>query len=183
MSPSIPSTPLGPQADRDEERRRKRAAALKIALAGGAILAVGAAATSAAWTDQAWFSTEAAGASFELQGSYGGGTFEDADEGDAITIPASQLADLVPGDSRSFEIQVKNAGGVPMSVEAEATWVASGAGFVGAPTVDLAGVPAATLAADATATVTVEVTVPDDWDAANQERSQELEIVFTGTSV
>ncbi|MBT0993141.1 hypothetical protein KIN34_02390 [Cellulomonas sp. DKR-3] len=169
--------------ERTDERRRKRVAALKITLAGGAILAVGAAATSAAWTDQAWFAAPAAGASFELQGRGFGGEFVDADEGDAIAIPARELADLVPGDSRSFEIDVKNAGSVPMTVEAEARWAASGTGFDGAPQVALSGVPAGAFAADDTATVTVEVTVPDDWPVTNQERSQELSIVFTGTSV
>ena len=42
-------------ADRQDERKRKRGAVIKFSLAGAALLGIAAAATSAQWSDDAWF--------------------------------------------------------------------------------------------------------------------------------
>ncbi|MCR6688213.1 hypothetical protein [Cellulomonas sp.] len=172
--------------DRQDERKRKRAAIIKFSLAGAALLGIGAAATSAAWTDQAWFSASASGATFELQGKNfaSPATFVDADDASAkIVIPSAELAQLVPGATRTLTLTIKNSGSVEQAVTEAHTWLAGAGTFVAAPTVAVAGVPAGTLAAGAEATVTVTVTTPSDWAVGNQGKSQDLQLVFTGTSV
>lgn len=103
-------------AEEREERRRKRAAIVKFSLAGAAVLGIGAAATSASWTDDAWFlaSGSAAGSSddfIELQGSNDGSTWIDADDaGGAVSVPlnAAEFADMFPGETRTTSIYIKN---------------------------------------------------------------------------
>ena len=84
-------------ADQDRDKRRRRAAIVRFGLAGVAVLGVGAAATSAAWTDDAWFAGSASAVEkVELQASVDGGqTWYDADaEGDAVSIPADAFDNL-----------------------------------------------------------------------------------------
>jgi len=50
------------------DRRARRATLTKLALAAVAVLGVGAALTSAAWTDDAWFSAAATAGEVELEG-------------------------------------------------------------------------------------------------------------------
>ena len=94
-----------------DERKRKRAAIVKFSLAGAAVLGIGAAATSALWTDDAWFAAEASAVdpstAIDLQGAYVGTTatpqdsdFATADDEpgtgtDFVTIPAEVFADAL----------------------------------------------------------------------------------------
>ena len=64
MTTTTTSTRLD-ATDRDE-RKRKRAAIIKFSLAGAAVLGIGAAATSAGWTDDAWFSASASAVATEM---------------------------------------------------------------------------------------------------------------------
>ncbi|UJP40956.1 hypothetical protein [Cellulomonas palmilytica] len=125
-------------ADEREERRRKRAAIVKFSLAGAAVLGIGAAATSATWTDDAWFSAagSAAGDSedfIELRASVDGGTWHDADTGTvAVPLPAAVFAEMFPGETRTTTVHIQNEdlNGIDLAVTEEIT-VADGL-FAGA---------------------------------------------------
>ena len=92
-------------------RRRK---VTKFALAGVAVLGVGAALTSAAWSDNVFFFGQTDSADFELQG-WDGTTWQNADSAaDAITLPASAFDELAPGIADSYELRVRNNGDIPI---------------------------------------------------------------------
>ena len=168
------------------ERRKRRRTAVRLGIAGLALLGIGAAATSAAWTDDAWFNASAGSATIELQGSLDGQTWSDADNAAAqITIPASTFADLGQGDSKTVDIQIKNDSTVAVDV-AEAV-DATGAIFESsqAPLNDPATVStnftAGSLAAGATETITVTVTTPNSWSDDYQGKTGAITLTYTGT--
>lgn len=183
-------TTTTPAPETAERKKRKRAAIIKFSLAGAALLGIGAAATSAAWTDQAWFQASATGATFELQGQDFAATptYQDADgtgQNGVITVPPQTLANLVADDKRTLSLKIKNSGSVPMTLTQSSSWVAGSAAtnFTSAPVVTVSGVPSGPFAAGAEATVTVTVTTPDAWDVSNQGKLQSLQLTFTGTSI
>jgi len=93
----------------------KRRKVTKFALAGVAVLGVGAAATSAAWSDNVFFGAEAAAADFELQGWDPANGWVDADNGAArIILPADILNEVGPGISDSYTLTVRNDGDLPI---------------------------------------------------------------------
>lgn len=108
-----------------DERKRKRAAIIKFSLAGAAVLGIGAAATSAGWTDDAWFGAGASAVdpdtaidlrgAFVADGTPADGDFITADDApgtgdDVVVIPAEVFADLTAGDSITVPVWIKNMG-------------------------------------------------------------------------
>ena len=126
---------------RVRKRRRKRAAIVKFSLAGAAVLGIGAAATTAVWTNDAWFSATAAAVdpatAINLQGAFNadapgtepttGFTAAD-DDSAAIAIPSTVFADLVAGDTISTTVWLKNAGTSALQI-AEPRLVVDGATY------------------------------------------------------
>lgn len=110
---------LTPEHDYEEVhtsgRRRKIA---KFALAGIAVLGIGASLTSAAWSDSVFFGGTAEGASFELQGlDPSTGTWHDADSsGTRIQLPSSAFDNIAPDSTSTYKVQVKNAGSVDITL-------------------------------------------------------------------
>lgn len=98
-----------PQSD----RRRLITA---ISLASVAVLGFGAAITTAAWTDNVWFTAEADTASIQLYGAVSDtqpaldiANWEDADtEPTAVTIPVASFAGLLPSETRAVSIWLWN---------------------------------------------------------------------------
>jgi predicted ribosomally synthesized peptide with SipW-like signal peptide len=125
----------------------------KIVLAGLAVLGVGAAATSALWTDDVFFSGDVTVATFNLQGSTDAGTtWEESDtfvtpDTSTITLTFPALTDLSPGDTQTWTGSVRNDPTSTVSGDASAI------------SVDESLLPAA-LAADLD--VTVAYTTPAD---------------------
>lgn len=185
------STPLVPPEAGATDRRRRRRTILKFSLAIVALLGIGAAATSSAWTDDAWFSATASAASIELEGSLTqGGPYELADVvGDAIVIPAATFENMVPGEVRTVTLYLHNASTVALDVPA-GTVGATGTLFAGTnPVVVTLGAmtPASPLPADAEASVVLTLTAPD-WgntvdDLAYQGATGDLTVQFIGTTV
>lgn len=171
------------------DKRKKRGTAIKFALAAIALTGIGAAATSAAWSDDAWFSASATAATVELQGSLSGTTgFVNADDAaTAIAIPTNTFQNLTPNQVRTVKVYVKNTSSVPLTV---APTLTPGGALFAAPkpataTIALTG-PAGTLAVDGIAEYTVTVTGAD-WtnstaDLAYQGVSGSLTVKFTGTT-
>ncbi|KQM80721.1 hypothetical protein [Agromyces sp. Leaf222] len=110
---------------RTPEQARKRRLITGISLAAVAVLGVGAAITTAAWTDNVWFSATANTSSIELLGAVGetepapgDAAWEEADEeSTAVVIPAASFADLVPEETRAVQIWLWNDSTVDLSVE------------------------------------------------------------------
>jgi hypothetical protein len=175
-----------PAAGEEKDSRKKRAAYVRFGLAGAALLGIAAAATSAAWTDNAWFTATATGATFEIQGKNFATTpaWVDADtKGTAIEIPAAELENLIPGETRTFTLDVRNSGSVNADVVANYAFESvtpTAVDFVADPSVSISS-PTHLDAGEET-TVTVTVTTDAGWAEGNQGRSENLVIVFTGTA-
>ncbi|MDM7830492.1 hypothetical protein [Cellulomonas edaphi] len=180
------TTPRPADATDTDRKKRKRGAIIKLSLAGAALLGIGAAATSAYWTNDAWFSATATGATIDLQGENFAATpaFVSADDSaSSIVIPAAQLQNLVQGEKRTFTLKIKNVSSVPLDIATTSAWVAAGASdFTTAPTVAFTGAPTSLAANSAATTVTVTVTTPTTWASTNQGKSQAVRITFTGTA-
>ncbi len=179
-----------------------------IALASVAVLGFGAAITTAAWTDNVWFSAEADTATVELYGAVADAqpaldvaNWQDADtEATAVAIPATAFESLTPSETRTVSIWLWNDSTTDLSVSL--------------PTLDLTGDPlfdptetapsspasigvftdaagttpytATTLAAGATLNLYVVVRTPA-WtspadDAMQNVTSAGVSIPFTGTT-
>lgn len=112
-------------------RRRK---VTKFALAGIAVLGVGAALTSAAWSDNVFFGGTTSAAEFELQGQDPAtGDWFDADSSGArIILPADELTEVGPGISDSVTVTVRNNGDLPIQLN-PAQVVSTGGGLFADP--------------------------------------------------
>jgi len=165
-----------------EERRGKRRAVVAGALAVLAVGGIGAALTSAAWTDSVFYTADAQAATFNLQGSLDGQAWVESDDPSDITliIPATALADLVPGQTRTVDLWVKNDSTVTANLAAP-TAVWSGSTFTADPPATLSGL-VSSLAPGATDMFTLTVTVPGDWDDANQGETGTLVVTVEGTA-
>ena len=111
-------------------RRRK---ITKFALAGVAVLGVGAALTSAAWSDDVFFTGSSNTAEFELEGyDLATGRWLPADIADpAIKIPATELDNVAPNTGDSVTLYVRNAGSVDIKLNTAPTLTPSGPLFDG----------------------------------------------------
>ncbi|MGA7756906.1 MAG: hypothetical protein WCA57_03615 [Ilumatobacteraceae bacterium] len=179
--------PTAPPARTPDTKRRRKIA--KFALAGVAVLGVGAALTSAAWTDDVFFSADATSGSFDLQGSLDGTNWFDVATVDdtattPIQIPASAFENMGPNDVRDVTLHLQNAGSVSMTLSAPVVTengdLFDDAGANVAVTVGAYG--NATLAPTDTTTFTVTLTAPDWTDTDFINLTGDLLIAVTGTS-
>ncbi len=178
------STPVQP-----EQRKSKRRAVVAFALAALAVGGIGAAATSAAWTDNVFFSAKAEAATFNLQGSLDNSTWQESDNANSIqlVVPASTLANLLPGQTRTIDLYVKNLGTAAASLTSSVAWATSPAStFAVNPGASVSGL-AATLTPSGTAGATdafqLQVTTDSNWAATNQGKSGTIVVTIAGTAV
>jgi hypothetical protein len=171
---------ITPQAP--SSRRRK---ITKFALAGVAVVGVGAALTSAAWSDNVWFRADASAADFELQGQDQFGGWFDADEsGLAIQLPASAFDEIGPGVGESYTVTVRNNGDLPIYLQPPAA-VTSGNMFTAAlPAQVTFGSYSDLLLDNQGDTATLEVTVTGDagWTDAYQGITGTVLVQIQGSS-
>jgi hypothetical protein len=179
----------------ERDRKRRRGTIIKFSLAAVALFGIGAAATSAAWTDDAWFSASATAASVELQGSLSSTTgFVPADDvATAVVIGASTFANLTPGQVRTVHVYIKNTSSIPLTVVPTIASVVPATGnnvFGGLKpatyTATLSSGTVAPIAVDAVADYLVTVTAPA-WDNTTdatyyQGATGTLTVKFTGTA-
>ncbi len=181
---------ITPHDDTEFETSGRRRKITKFALAGVAVLGVGAALTSAAWTDNVWFAGEASTGTLDLRGSTDGIAWEEGNpQGSAITIDSTELDKVGPNISDTTTIYVKNTGSLPVFLEST-TYTAVG------PLFNLAGPKPATvglgtwtelggdgvLLKDEEASMVVTVT-GGDWEGNEyQGRLGTLTINVQGTS-
>ncbi len=170
------------RSSRDKKHRPIIAGVLALLAVGG----IGAAATSAAWTDNVFYSATAQAATFDLQGSLDGTTWAQSDNSGSVqlVVPATTFANLLPGQSRTVTLQVKNVGTVGAALTASAAW-AGGSTFTTAPTLTVTpatGNLTATGAAGASTTITLTVAAPADWAPANQGKTGTVVVTVAGTA-
>jgi len=196
---TIPNTTT---VDERDERKRKRAAILKFSLAGAAVLGIGAAATSAAWTDDAWFLAQGsagtdAGGVVELEGRVAGqANWVQADSDiDAIEFglgaDVDGFAGMAPGETREMTIELRNASSEAVSLEVteQFTKVTDGIFANAEVTTSFNDGGTEVLAQNATTTVTVTVTAPvTEWLTNPALGGKEVEgtigtLTYTGTVV
>lgn len=187
------STDMDTAGTTDRRKRRRTVVVLKFGLAGAALLGIGLAATSAAWSDNAWFSATAnganAGTKVELDASVNGTSWSDADDGTvAVAVDAAAFKDLVPNKSVDVTLYLKNVGTNPINV---ATAVVTPSGDLFGPGGAVATVTggAGSLAAGASTTATLTVKA-GDWGVdpvtgapAFSASTGSLTVQFTGTAV
>jgi predicted ribosomally synthesized peptide with SipW-like signal peptide len=173
-------------APRTERRSRTRpiiATVLALVAVGG----IGAAATSAAWTDNVFFTAPAQAATFDLQGSLDGNTWVQSDNPGSIqlVVPASTFANLLPGQTRSVTLYVENTGTANSALVASAAWT-SGSTFTTNPTISVSPASSTLAAANGTTptttTVTLTVAAPADWAATNQGKTGSVVVTVAGTA-
>jgi len=168
------------------QERRKRHPLVAFGLAALAIGGVGAAITSAAWTDNAVFAAPAAAATFDLQASLDGQTWTQSSNADAIelVVPASQFANLLPGQTRTIDLWVRNESSVSAALVSDVTF-ASNSTFTTEPTTTVSGLAASltpTGAAGAQDQFQLTVTTPSDWAPVNQGKSGTVIVTVSATA-
>ena len=104
----------------EHESSTRRRKVTKFALAGVAVLGVGAALTSAAWSDNVWFGGDADAADFELSGfDPVSRTWVPADTASTgIELPATAFDTIGPGVADSYELRVRNDGDITIDLDA-----------------------------------------------------------------
>jgi predicted ribosomally synthesized peptide with SipW-like signal peptide len=184
-------------AQEQERKRKKRGAIVKFSLAGVALVGIGAAATSAAWTDDAWFkgTANAETKSTDLQASLDGTNWFAANtvaDGVAVDIPTTAFEGLLPAESRTVTLYVKNFGtkklGVTATVATPVT-VADQLFSTGGATATLASAsfdlpvddPSTTGVDESVKTDVLTVAAPDWTDATFSGATGTLTVRFTGT--
>ena len=152
------------------KKTARRRNALKIGLASVAIVGIGAAITTAAWTDQVFFTATATASSFDLQGRSGtSGTWLDVGtDVTPIVLTSTELGALSPSMDFDVPFQLCNAGTVAGTITAVSTPALTGTLFttagpeitvtVTAPTVGTAAPSDPTCASPITGTVHITTT-------------------------
>jgi len=184
---TTPANTTAPPARTPDRKRRRKIA--KFALAGVAVLGVGGALTSAAWTDDVFFAADATSGAFDLQGSLDGTNWFDVDGVDdtattPIQIPATAFENLAPNDVRDVTLHLRNAGSVPITLGAPVV-TETGALFDDAGAnvgVTVGAYGAGTLDVGDTTTFDVTLTAPD-WDNTDfTNLTGDILVAVTGTS-
>lgn len=178
----------GPEtATETATRKGKRRPLIAFTLAALAVGGIGAAATSAAWSDNVFFSATAQAATFDLRGSVdGGSTWKQSDNKSSIelVVPASALANLLPGQTRTINLDVQNLGSVGASLTSTVEF-ASGSTFAQNPTATITGLASSLTAAGGSASsdqFQLVVTTPADWAATNQGKTATIVVTISGTA-
>ncbi len=171
-------TPTPSRNDKSGRRRK----VTKFALAGVAVLGVGAALTSAAWTDNVWFAADASSGAVDLRGSAdGGGTWAEGNtSGGAVVIGVTEFADMAPLEERSVTLLVRNFGQGIFTLNEEPVASTSTNNIFTDADIDVSGLSFTTdLHADGlldpgdVASYTMTVTAPD-WSDAQQNQDAVL---------
>lgn len=169
-------------SEHTEERSGKRRKVAAFLLAAVAIGGIGAGLTSAAWTDNTFFSASAAAATFNLQGSLDDTAWKESDDKNAIElqIPDTSFAKLVPGESRTVEVFVRTNSNVAATLTATPTWAAST--FADNPTVEVTGTSTPLAGDTPSRKLTLTVTAPANWPTTNKGKSGTLVLNVAATT-
>lgn len=170
-----------------QQPRKTRQSLIAFGLAALAVGGIGAAMTSAAWTDNTWFSAPAAAATFNLQGSLDGKTWEEGTLTTAngvttfqLEVPAEKLANLLPGEDRDVSLWVRNESSVSAAITSTVAFE-DGTTFTTKPTPTLVGL-AEKLTPAGEDEFELNITTPADWDDSNIGGAGLVVITVTATA-
>jgi hypothetical protein len=157
---------ITPHDETEFETTSRRRKITKFALAGVAVLGVGAALTSAAWSDNVFFRGDASTANLDLEGSVdNGGSWQSGDDALLpITIPA--LENVGPGQTDTHTVLVRNSGTVDVylnEISIAGTGLLFQGGFPASPTIGSVSDPDRILAPNETTSIEVRVTGNSAW--------------------
>lgn len=176
----------------------RRTRVIKIAIAGLAVIGIGAAITTAAWTDDVFFGADATASSFDLQGAANpagiacddtlayGDVGLPGDEAE-IDISTADLDALSPDDSVEVPFCLFNDGSLggtltgPALADIVVTGTLFDGGFLAPADIDVA-LDAATITAGGYVAGTMTVNTPADWTEAAFGLEAHIAFVVTGTS-
>lgn len=168
-------------------RRKKRQPIIAFGLAALAIGGIGAAATSAAWSDNAWFSAPAAAATFNLQGSLDGTTWVEGTQTTAngvttmqLQVPATAFANLLPGQTRTVDLWVRNESSVNAALTSETAFGTSST-FVTKPTAVVSDL-AQSVTPNGTDKFQLTVTTPAQWESTNIGKTGTVVVTLSATA-
>lgn len=178
---------ITPHDDTEFETPGRRRKFTQFALAGVAVLGVGAALTSAAWSDNVFFGGTSSAADFELQGwDPTAGDWFDADtSGARIVLPAGILDEVGPGISDSYTVEVQNAGDLDIYLLPPVVASTSGGLFDNAMPAEITfgGYSDPVLSTGESATVDVIVTGDVNWTGTDyQGLTGDLVVQIQGSS-
>lgn len=162
-----------------EDRKRRNGAVLKFGLAGLALLGIGAAATSAAWSDDAFFSADANAAKVELTASIDGSHFSHTTSGAPIVIPVGLLNE---GATVDRTLTVKNEGTVKVDLSDA---VATDGAVFDAPspaTLSVGALSATTLEPGDSATISFLLKTPTSWPTSYQGKTGTITVTVNAQS-
>ncbi len=171
-------------SDMPKNRAGNRRNALKLGLAGIAVVGIGAAVTTAAWTDNVWFKAEASASSYNLQAALDNsgtpGTWSEAGSAAAaVVIPSTVFDELLPGDTVATDVWVRNNSSTKTVLVVGAP-VKTGNLFDNASATAVAD--KTTLDAGETTKVKITVTTPTDWAQSYAGATGSLTVTVTGTA-
>jgi hypothetical protein len=179
--------------------RRRRFGSLRFALAGVAVLGIGAAITTAAWTDDVYFGAQGVASSFDLQGTALGAAADcstatgwqdigvpgETDETTTIDFSTAEFGALAPGEVVTAELCLRNVGTADGTIDDTVSLSVSGPLYDGGYLIeDDIEVALDDTALPAGAVVGGEVTITTfpDWDDGAFGLAADIVIVFTASS-
>jgi hypothetical protein len=133
--------------------------------------------------DNVFFSASADAATFDLQGSLDGKKWEQSDDKKSITLTVdpAQFAKLLPGETRTVTLHVKNFGNVGAVLKSSVEWGSTS--FAQDPKVTVSDL-AEKLTADGTAgdadAFTLTIEAPKDWSTDNKGKSGVIVVTISG---
>lgn len=178
-------------SDTSKDRKRKRAAIIKFGLAGAALLGIGLAATSAAWSDNAWFKADATAAKVILDASVDNGAPVHATDTSPVVIDFGLLNQ---GEDITKTLVLTNAGTVPLKITSQNLVPGTTGIFAGVPGGVTSDDPAKVVVVDnkslvdiqldpgEAASIDVQLTTPSDWSNVYQGETGTVSVTFAATS-
>ena len=194
MNENTELRPRGADRTPPPTRRRRTSSVVRLALAGVAVIGIGAAITTAAWTDNVFFTASAEASSFDLQGAPLGAAADCAAAtpygdlglpGDevAINITTAELGALIPEEPVAVEFCLFNAGSVDGTLTLGTVAVTGDLGTSLLPADVAVALDATTIAAGAYVGGTMTVTPPASWTEAVFGDTGVITFMVTGDSV
>lgn len=175
-------------SDVPKNRAGNRRNALKLGLAGIAVIGIGAAVTTAAWTDNVWFTAQAGASTYNLVAALDDsgkpGDWKDpASEAAALPISSEVFDELLPNDTVSTDVWVKNDSSTKTDLVVSVVATPEGAGSLFEKVTATAVADKTTLGIGEMTKVKVTVTTPDNWAQTYAGKTGSLTVKVAGTAI
>lgn len=172
-----------------KDKNKKRVLWWRFGLAGLAVTGIGAAVTTAAWTDNVWFSAQADTQDFDLKGSIDGVTWHEGQTADSaieFAVDPNVFSNIVPGGTYTTDLMVKNfsANDALLDVSAQGKgdlFTVGGEELTVNASLSSAGTQV--LSPNETATIKITVAADDSLTSAAQGEKGNIIVKIVGSTV